>query len=99
MVAYTRQTSALYCTTDTLLDAASYDQRWVLLYPASAPAAGVDRAADTSPIGSQTAARDPGPDFQVGWWLVTAGPWQDLEGQGLARPAVASFSTAGSQRP
>ena len=39
VVAYTRQTSALRGTADTLLDAASYGARWVLLSPA--PAAGV----------------------------------------------------------
>jgi hypothetical protein len=33
VVAYTRQTSALRGTADTLLDAASYGQRWVLLSP------------------------------------------------------------------
>ena len=44
MVAYHRQTSesALRGTADTLLDAASYGTRWVLLSPA--PAAGVARA-------------------------------------------------------
>ena len=42
VVAYTRQTSALRGTADTLLDAASYGTRWVLLSPA--PAAGVARA-------------------------------------------------------
>ena len=42
VVAYTRQTSALRGTADTLLDAASYGSRWVLLSPA--PAAGVARA-------------------------------------------------------
>jgi hypothetical protein len=36
VVAYTRQTSALRGTADTLLDAASYGSRWVLLSPASA---------------------------------------------------------------
>jgi len=39
VVAYTRQTSALRGTADTLLDAASYGARWVLLSPA--PAGGV----------------------------------------------------------
>ena len=39
VVAYTRQTSALRGTADTLLDAASYGSRWVLLSPA--PATGV----------------------------------------------------------
>ena len=42
VVAYIRQTSALRGTADTLLDAASYGSRWVLLSPA--PAAGVARA-------------------------------------------------------
>ena len=44
VVAYTRQTSALRGTADTLpvLDAASYGTRWVLL--SAAPAAGVTRA-------------------------------------------------------
>ena len=42
VVAYNRQTSALRGTADTLLDAASYGSRWVLLSPA--PAAGVARA-------------------------------------------------------
>ena len=41
VVAYTRQTSALRGTVDTLLEAASYGTRWVLLSPA--PAAGVAR--------------------------------------------------------
>ena len=39
VVANNRQTSALRGTADTLLDAASYSSRWVLLLPA--PAAGV----------------------------------------------------------
>ena len=39
VVAYTRQTSVLRGTADTLLDAAAYGTRWVLLSPA--PAAGV----------------------------------------------------------
>ena len=39
MVAYTRQSSARHGTADTLLDAASYVVRWVLLSPA--PTAGV----------------------------------------------------------
>ncbi len=34
VVAYTRQTSALRGTADTLLDAVSYGSRWVLLLPA-----------------------------------------------------------------
>ena len=42
VVAYTRQTSALRGTADTLLDAASYGSRWVLL--SQAPAADVARA-------------------------------------------------------
>ena len=57
--AYTLQTSALRGTADTLLDAASYGHRWVLLSPA--PAAGVDRAAVSSPIRRQPdAPRPPG---------------------------------------
>jgi hypothetical protein len=43
VVAYTRQTSALRGTADTLLDAASYGSRWVLLSPAAA--LGVERGA------------------------------------------------------
>jgi hypothetical protein len=39
LLAYTRQTSALRGTADSLLDSASYGARWVLLSPA--PAAGV----------------------------------------------------------
>ena len=56
MVAYTRQTSALRSTADTLLDAASGSDgsRWVLLSPA--PAAG----------------ETPDPKFEFGRWLVTA---------------------------
>ena len=46
VVAYTRQTSALRGTADTLLDAASYGARWVLLSPA--PGAGVARPADSA---------------------------------------------------
>ena len=42
VMAYNRQTSVLRGTADTLLDAASYGSRWVLLSPA--PAAGVARA-------------------------------------------------------
>ena len=42
VVAYNRQTSALRSTADTLLDAATYGSRWVLLSPARA--AGVARA-------------------------------------------------------
>ena len=45
VVAYTRQTSALRWTADTLLDAAFYGARWVLLSPA--PGAGVARLADS----------------------------------------------------
>jgi hypothetical protein len=36
VVAYTRQTSALRCTADSLLDSASYCALWVLLSPAAA---------------------------------------------------------------
>ena len=63
MVAYNRQTSALRGTgtADTLLDAASYGSRWVLLSPA--PAAGVARA---------LRPRAPDPKFEFGRWLVTA---------------------------
>ena len=46
VVAYTRQTSALRGTADTLLDAASYGARWVLL--STAPGAGVARPADSA---------------------------------------------------
>ena len=42
VVAYTRQTSALRSTADTLLDTVSYSSRWVLLL--LAPEAGVARA-------------------------------------------------------
>ena len=42
VVAYNRKTSALRGTADTLLDAAHFGSRWVLLSPA--PAAGVARA-------------------------------------------------------
>ena len=45
VVAYSRQTSALRGTADSLLDAASYGDRWVLLSPAAA--AGVDRPPPT----------------------------------------------------
>ena len=64
VVAYTRQTSALRGTADTLLDAASYGTRWVLLSPA--PAAGVSRALRPRP-------GPPGPEFGFGRWLVTPG--------------------------
>ena len=40
VVAYTRQTSALRCTADKLLDAASYGSHWVLLSTARAPGDG-----------------------------------------------------------
>ena len=62
VVAYTRQTSALRGTADTvtLLDAAaSYGHRWVLLSPA--PAAGVDRAAASSPSARWTRRQGPRP--------------------------------------
>ena len=57
---YAAGTSALRGTADTLLDAASYGARWVLLSPA--PAAGVVRA---------LRSRAPRPDFEFGRWLVT----------------------------
>ena len=60
VVAYTRQTSALV---GTLLDAASYDSRWVLLSPG--PTAGLVPALRPLP-------RDPKPKFEFGLWLVTA---------------------------
>ena len=41
VVAYSRQTSTLRGTADSLLDAASYGSRWALLSPAAA--AGIDR--------------------------------------------------------
>ena len=47
VVAYSRQTSALRGTADTLLDAASYGVRWVLLSPAAA--AGVSRDPPAGP--------------------------------------------------
>ena len=47
MVAYSRQTSALRGKADTLLDAASYGVRWVLLSPAAA--AGVSRDPPAGP--------------------------------------------------
>ena len=59
VVAYTRQTSALHGTADTLLDPASYGHRWVLL--SQAPAAGMDRAAASSPIASRTRRQGPRP--------------------------------------
>ena len=46
VVAYTRQTSALRGRADTLLDAASYCVRWVLLSPASGT--GVARPTDSA---------------------------------------------------
>ena len=55
VVAYSRQTSALRGTADTLLDAASYGARWVLLSPA--PAAGVSRAAEPAERSGPVAAR------------------------------------------
>ncbi len=47
VVAYSRQASALRCTADSLLDAASYGIRWVLLSPAAA--AGVSRDPPAGP--------------------------------------------------
>ena len=41
VVAYHRSTSALRGTADSLLDAASYGSRWVLLSPAAAPGVAV----------------------------------------------------------
>jgi hypothetical protein len=49
VVAYSRQTSALRCTADSLLDAASYGIRWVLLSPAAAAAAGVSHDPPAGP--------------------------------------------------
>ena len=60
MVTYTRQASALRGTADTLLNAASYGSRWVLL--SLARAAGVARA---------LRLRAPDPKFEFGRWLVT----------------------------
>jgi hypothetical protein len=57
VVAYTRQTSALRGTVDTLLDAASYGQRWVLLSPL-APA-GVKRVSrQNRALASEARPRD-----------------------------------------
>ena len=65
VVAYTRQTSALRGTADSLLDAASCGTRWVLCYWPRRPARG-----SSGPSGLGV----PVPDFhfQVGRWLVTA---------------------------
>jgi hypothetical protein len=49
VVAYSRQTSALRGTADSLLDAASNGVRWVLLSPAAAAAAGVSRDPPAGP--------------------------------------------------
>ncbi len=61
MVAYTRQTSALRGTADTLLDAAFYGTRWVLLSRLPPPGS-------PGPFGPDP----PGPEFGFGRWLVTA---------------------------
>jgi hypothetical protein len=77
VVAYHRQTSALRGTANTLLDAASYGSRWVLLSPA--PAEGVARV---------LGPRAPGPDFGFGRWLVTAcdtGPVVSRPGRATAK--------------
>ena len=56
VVAYSRQTSVLRGTADSLLDAASYGDRWVLLSPAAA--GGVKRA---PPARGSRAGSDPRP--------------------------------------
>ncbi len=48
VVAYSRQTSALCCTADSLLDASSYCIGWVLLSPAAV--AGVSRDPPAGPL-------------------------------------------------
>ena len=74
MVAYTRQTSALRSTVDTLLDAASYGTRWVLLCPAP----------QQPPVWPGSFCPGPlDPEFEFGLWLVTApGPGPSRAGQG-----------------
>jgi hypothetical protein len=59
VVAYTRQTSALRGTVDTLLDAASYGQRWVLLSPLALAPAGVKRVSrQNRELASEAQPRD-----------------------------------------
>ena len=73
VVAYTRQTSALRGTADSLLDAASYGARWpgVLLSPAAA--AGVPGRARPH-------------DFGFGLCLVTAPSRAEPDGLTRAQP-------------
>jgi hypothetical protein len=49
VVAYIRQTSALRCTADSLIDSASYSTRWVLLFPAPVTGNKAGRPADPDP--------------------------------------------------
>ena len=75
VVAYIRQTSALRrgaaaaagCTAVTLLDAASYDVRCVLLSPAAGAAHRVGCSAERASLAGPS-----DPYFQFGLWLVTA---------------------------
>ena len=101
VVAYTRQTSALRGTTDTLLDAASYGQPWTCFLLIPLPAW---TGLQTPPLSQGgPAARDPGPDFQPISGLVGGssqlGPGR--AGPGRAGPAIiiASFSAPGRNGP
>ncbi len=81
VVAYSRQTSALRGTADSLLDAASYGIRWLLLSPAAAARAGSRVTPRRGPArgGRGGGPRrlpswspPPGHDVWFGLWAVTA---------------------------
>ena len=83
VVTYTQQTLALHGAADTLPDATSYGQGWVLL--SSLPDWTGLQTLSRSPAGPYAGptTRVPCPDFQVGLWLITAGPSQASPGQRL----------------
>ena len=91
VVAYTRPTSALRGTADTLLDAAWYGTTLGLAFSCSRCRRGPGGRLfpRRSPAGSgPPPLRDLGPDFQVGRWLVTAGPWPGRAGPDRASGCV-----------
>jgi hypothetical protein len=78
VMAYTRQTSVLRGTADSLLDSASYGARWVLLSPAPGPQLLVCGGAPT-----------PTHNFGFGLCLVTA--WAELDCLTRAQPLDAEL--------
>ena len=95
VLAYTLQTSVLRGTADKLLDATSYDVRW-LLFPELAAGAfrsltRIRRPAALLRFGF------PDPDFQIGRWLVTAGPPARPGWEAAAAVAMAALYQASPQ--